>query len=120
VTRWVVVKHDGGKEEILAFRDSREDALATAEELRAALPTGSLAQLEVRQTRQPKRNTQPTVDTYNSTPTVEPRNCDDIRAEVARKPYRPGERAYIIKKAIELGCTDSIPDTWTLEFTKEP
>ena len=128
--RWVVWKHDsrGHHPEAIAFRDTQEEALAVANELRDNLSSewSKVVTFEVRPARpdrpaehveeQPRSQ----VDTANYQAPHAPQNCDDIKNEVAKKPFRPGERAYLIKKAIELGCTDSIPDSWSIEFSKEP
>lgn len=51
-------------------------------------------------------------------PDEEIKSCDDVAAAVkkvrAGKESDPGEERYIIKKAVELGCTEHIPDDWGL------
>lgn len=43
-------------------------------------------------------------------------SCDDVAAAVAAKPTDLEERRYIIKKSIDLGCIDQIPDEWEMEL----
>jgi len=43
------------------------------------------------------------------------KDCDSVKAAVAQEKSSPvgGDRErYIIKRAVELGCTEHIPDDW--------
>lgn len=46
------------------------------------------------------------------------KSCDDVQNAVkaykASKESDPAEERYIIKKAVELGCSEHIPDDWGL------
>lgn len=43
-------------------------------------------------------------------------NCDDVRSAVAKhEEWDKAEERLIIKKAIDLGCVDAIPDDWAVE-----
>lgn len=46
-------------------------------------------------------------------------NCDDVKQAVAKcqreNPNDQGEQRAIIRQAVDLGCTEHIPDDWGLE-----
>jgi hypothetical protein len=45
-------------------------------------------------------------------------DCDDVKTAVdaykAEKKHDPNEERYIIDRAVSLGCTEHIPDEWSL------
>lgn len=45
-------------------------------------------------------------------------SCDDVKAAVekykAEKKHDPNEERYIIDRSVSLGCTEHIPDDWSL------
>lgn len=52
-------------------------------------------------------------------PNEEIKNCDDVKAAVAKYNSEgksdPNEERYIIDRAVSLGCTEHIPDEWSIE-----
>ena len=46
-------------------------------------------------------------------------DCEGVAAAVARERQTAhpddNERRYIIRRAVELGCTDKIPDDWGIQ-----
>ncbi len=42
-------------------------------------------------------------------------SCDDIKAKVAENPEDEQTRSLLVKRAIDLGCVEHIPDDWTFE-----
>ncbi len=45
-------------------------------------------------------------------------SCEDIRAKVAENPEDEQTRSLLVKRAIDLGCVEHIPDDWTFEVEK--
>ena len=45
--------------------------------------------------------------------------CEDVQRVVQTNPQNPAVRRYTIKRAIELGCLDSIPEQWELEIEND-
>ena len=115
---YVVVKHnDEGHETVVARYETAEEAQQARLNLKQRLPYGSSTYFTVHDATYeviPLRSD----DQFTSGPRAVPKNCNDIRREVAKQPYRAGERAYIIKKAIELGCIDNIPEGWMIQFRR--
>lgn len=52
-------------------------------------------------------------------PNEEINNCDDVNAAVQRYESEgksdPNEERYIINRAVELGCSEHIPDEWGIQ-----
>jgi hypothetical protein len=116
---WVIVKHDGdGHERIVSRHETPEDAAQQVQVLRRQLPRGSSDYFTTHEADRYDPQPLASDDQYRAGSRAVPKNCNDIRREVAKQPYRAGERAYIIRKAIELGCTDNIPDGWMIQFRR--
>jgi hypothetical protein len=50
---------------------------------------------------------------------VEIKDCESLRAAIAKaEPGNVGHQRLLIKKSIDLGCVDDIPDDWTVEVEK--
>lgn len=47
---------------------------------------------------------------------IDVQTCEEIKAQVAKSPTSVRERQYLIKKAIDLGCTQHIPEDWEVEI----
>lgn len=44
-------------------------------------------------------------------------NCDQLKSEVsATKDNEVGKQKYLIKRAVELGCMEHIPDNWGVDL----
>jgi hypothetical protein len=44
--------------------------------------------------------------------------CDEIKTAVQKDGTEHGyRREYVIRRAIELGCTENIPDDWEIEVS---
>ena len=68
-------------------------------------------QTEGAMSRQPHDKTLPQLPELN--------DCDDITQAVANNPLDQRTRSHIIQKAFQLGCTDNIPDAWSMRFKIE-
>lgn len=47
---------------------------------------------------------------------IDVQTCDDIKAQVAKAPTELRRRQYLIKKAIDFGCSQHIPDEWEVDI----
>jgi hypothetical protein len=47
-------------------------------------------------------------------PLEEVNNCDELKAAIGKADGETEQR-YLVKRAIDLGCVDDIPDEWTVE-----
>jgi hypothetical protein len=46
----------------------------------------------------------------------EPQNCDDLKTAIAAtKDDEKGRQQYLVKRSVELGCIEHIPDDWEVE-----
>lgn len=46
-----------------------------------------------------------------------PENCDELKSAVsATQDSDKGRQRLLIKKSVELGCVEHIPDSWTVEI----
>ena len=44
-----------------------------------------------------------------------PQDCEQLKKAIAAtKPGEKDRQRYLIKRSIELGCVDNIPDDWTV------
>jgi len=47
----------------------------------------------------------------------DPENCDELAAAIKKTgDNEQGRQRYLIKKAIDLGCVEHIPDHWAVEI----
>jgi hypothetical protein len=47
---------------------------------------------------------------------TEPQNCDDLKAAIGKtKEGEKGRQQYLVKRSVELGCVEHIPDDWEVE-----
>lgn len=50
---------------------------------------------------------------------TEPQNCDELKTAIGKtKPEERGRQRYLIKRAIDLGCVEHIPDDWEVEISE--
>lgn len=60
--------------------------------------------------------TESTEKSVQSESESEPQNCDDMKTAVAKtKEGENGRKRYLVKRSVELGCVEHIPDDWEVE-----
>lgn len=46
----------------------------------------------------------------------EPQDCDQLKAAIEKtKEGEKGRQQYLVKRSVELGCVEHIPDDWEVE-----
>lgn len=47
---------------------------------------------------------------------ADPQNCDELKAAIAKTGEQErGRQSYLIKRSIDLGCVEHIPDDWEVQ-----
>lgn len=56
-------------------------------------------------------------DQTQSDSEFEPENCQELESAVAKTGENDkGRQQYLVKRSIELGCVDKIPDNWEVSI----
>lgn len=46
-----------------------------------------------------------------------PENCDQLKAAIAKTgENEKGRQQFLVKRSVELGCVENIPDDWEVEI----